>query len=182
MNQSKKSPHGNSNTHTTDRMVKYDPENAQAWAVIMQKVRYEYNAGSTQLEIAKKLGVTKVAVSRWLSQERGGERTTFGDMVRYARALNIPFNHLVSMPCECASPELTDYDRALGIVLKRAVSDAELTSQELAHHTGLKEEQVNSILDGKSIVSGATLNRICTAVEVGASILLKKADKLVRTE
>lgn len=108
-------------------MAKYDYENARAWAVIMDKIRQEYAAGNTQLAIAKKLGVTKVAVSRWLSEDRGGERTTFGDMLRYAKALGIPFSKLIGE----AQPtfETTSFDKALATVLEQCTKDADLTPE-----------------------------------------------------
>ncbi|MEZ6852770.1 helix-turn-helix domain-containing protein [Halodesulfovibrio aestuarii] len=167
-------------THSTILMVKYDPENAQAWAIIMNKIRQEYAEGNTQLSIAQKLGVTKVAVSRWLSEDRGGERTTFGDMLRYAKALGIPYNELIDMPCQANQLETTSFDKALATILTQAVADADLTAAELARQTGLPESQLTDILTGNIPATGAALHKICTVVEVGASILLRKADKLMQ--
>ncbi|KAF1076263.1 helix-turn-helix domain-containing protein [Halodesulfovibrio sp. MK-HDV] len=182
MKQSKKLTHGYSKPLSKERMVKYDPENAQAWAVIMDKIRQEYAAGSTQLSIAKKLGVTKVAVSRWLSEDRGGERTTFGDMLRYAKALHIPYAELMGVPHSIPPLEITCFDKALATVLKQASEDADLSVSNLAKKTGLTESQISNIFTAQTPITGAALHNICSAVEVGASILFKKADKLIQTE
>ncbi|WP_157471222.1 helix-turn-helix transcriptional regulator [Halodesulfovibrio spirochaetisodalis] len=156
-------------THTT--------ENAQAWAVIMDRIRQEYAAGQTQLSIAQKMGVTKVAVSRWLSEERGGDRTTFGDMIRYAKALNIPFEKLVNLPVTQPANPLTEFDKALGRVLKECAHEAELSIQNLVDQIGISQAHIEAILAGTAPLTGELLHRFCNTVEVGATVLFKKAEK-----
>lgn len=175
--QSKKLTHGYPKTHSKERMAKYDPENAQAWAVIMDKIRQEYATGSTQLSIAKKLGVTKVAVSRWLSEDRGGERTTFGDMLRYAKALNIPFAELVEKSSEKPSPKAnaTPYDRAVGNILKEFAADNGLTANDISQKTKISATTIHSIFVGDTVITASILYKLCSALEVGATMVLNRA-------
>lgn len=171
--QHKKIPHGYQKTFSKDRMAKYDPENAQAWAVIMDKIRQEYAAGNTQLSIAKKLGVTKVAVSRWLSQDRGGERTTFGDMVRYAQALGIPREELLGYTSELSS--ITPYDKTVGNILEEFAADSGLTADEISKKTNIPTRTIRSIFIGEIAITASMLYHICSALEVGATMVLNRA-------
>lgn len=182
--QSKKLPHGYQDTRSNGRMVKYDPENAQAWAVIMKKVREEYASGSTQLAIAKKLGVSKVAVSRWLSEDRGGERTTFGDMLRYAKALNIPFVELVGEPSEKPSPkaDVTPYDKAVGSILEEFTADNGLTADDISQKTNISATTIHSIFVGETAITANMLYNICSALEVGATMVLNRAARQINNE
>ena len=258
MVQSKKIPHGYQKTHTKDRMAKYDPENAQAWAVIMDKIRQEYASDSTQLSIAKKLGVTKVAVSRWLSQDRGGERTTFGDMVRYAKALGIPYDELIAdQPQQNVDPEtaqawtivmerilslreegqtleaigklmnvgraavsrwisgdvggekttygdmlryaralgisqeelsgkpsempsITPYDKAVGNILEEFTADNGLTADDISKKTSISVTTIHSIFVGETAITASMLYDICSALEVGASMVLNRAARQIK--
>lgn len=67
-----------------------DKETGYAWRVILKKIKELREKGYTQESIGEIMGVSKTAVSRWLSDNKaGGERTTFGDMLRYAKNLNI---------------------------------------------------------------------------------------------
>ncbi|MCT4627515.1 hypothetical protein [Halodesulfovibrio sp.] len=72
-------------------------ETAYAWSIIMQKIRSLRDEKHTLEEIGNIMGVRKGTVSRWLLDNEnrvGGENTTFGDMLRYANALNIPLDAL----------------------------------------------------------------------------------------
>ena len=179
--QSKKLTHGYLKTHSKERMAKYDPENAQAWAVIMDKIRQEYATGSTQLSIAKKLGVTKVAVSRWLSEDRGGERTTFGDMLRYAKALNIPFAELVREPSEkpTQKADVTPYDKAVGSILEEFATDSGLTADDIFQKTNILATTIHSIFTGETAITASMLYSICSALEVGATMVLNRAARQI---
>lgn len=169
----KKIAHGYSVQHNKERMAKYDPENAQAWAAIMKKVREEYASGSTQLAIAKKIGVTKVAVSRWLSQDRGGERTTFGDMIRYARALGIPFNDLVGIDKATQEP-VTDYYKKLGKILAEFARDDEMSVDDLADKSQIPASEISAIFEGNKAITVRQLHMICKALEVKSHIILNR--------
>lgn len=85
----------NKKRSTSKTVTKHDPENAQAWAVIMAKILALRAQGKTMQEIGNMFGVGRDTVSRWISKEFGGEKTTFGDMLRYAKALDVPFEELL---------------------------------------------------------------------------------------
>lgn len=100
-------------------MAQYDPENAKAWEIILQRVR-ELRAEKNTLEIiGKRMGVGKDTVSRWLKEESGGERTTFGAMLRYARSLGISTQELTGETEQSKNPTISEFDRELAKALKR---------------------------------------------------------------
>lgn len=161
------------------RMAKYDPENAHAWNIILTEVRKLKTEGLRQREIAKKMGVNRDTVSRWLSEERGGERTTFGAMLRYADALSIPYNSLLEKgSLAIAEPtHTTPFDKAVGKILESCAIDADLSVTDIAKKTALPSTEVNAIFAGEKAASLSALNSICAVIEVGATMILKRATK-----
>lgn len=162
------------------RMAKYDPENAYAWSVILSVVRTLKAEGLRQHEIAKKMGVNRDTVSRWLSEERGGERTTFGAMLRYADALEIPYNELIQKGAITPVKPLsstTAFDKEVGSILEAYAKDADLTITDLARKTDHTPSEINAVFSGDTPATLAMLNDICETIEVGATMVLKRATK-----
>lgn len=165
------------------RMAKYDPENAYAWTVILSEVRNLKTKGLRQHEIARKMGVNRDTVSRWLSEERGGERTTFGAMLRYANALNIPYNKLIRAgtitPVD-SQIKTTAFEKEIGATLESYATDADLTITDLAKKTTFTPSEINAVFSGAKPVPVAMLNEICEVIEVGATMVLKRATKSLK--
>lgn len=172
-------------THAIDkkdtklRMAKYDPENAHAWSVILPEVKKLKAQGLTQEQIAKKMGVKQDSVSRWLKQERGGERTTFGAMLRYADALGIPYNDLIKKGSLTSEKDsvITSFDKAVGKILEQCTMDADLTITDLSKKTTLSSTEINAVFTGEKAASLSVLNELCEIIEVGATMILKRAKK-----
>lgn len=167
-----------------ERMVMYDPENAYAWQQIMEKVRELYANGHTQLSISKIFGVSRDTVGRWLSEERGGERTTFGAMLRYAKALDIPYENLIREHNEQSTTKqtVTPYDATLKSVLADFAHDNDLTIPELAKKTALPAAEVNAVFNEEIPASPTIIRAICSTIEVGESMVFKRATKKLEEE
>ena len=160
------------------RMAKYDPENAYAWNKILSAIRDLRTEGKTQKEIAQILGVNKDTISRWLSENRGGERSTFGMMIRCARALKISVDELLEDAPTCKpQKEPTSYDKEVAATLERYTKTADLTITDIANKTSLTPIEVNSVFAGESPASPTVLKDICEVIEVGATMVLKEATK-----
>ncbi|OBQ46233.1 hypothetical protein SP90_13635 [Halodesulfovibrio spirochaetisodalis] len=167
------------------RMAKYDPENAHAWNVILAEVRKLKAGGQRQHEIAKTMGVNRDTVSRWLSEERGGERTTFGAMLRYADALGIPYNNLLAkgeLKPEAAAVPATQFSKAVAKVLEGFAQDDDTTVTDIAKQTGLPAVEVNAALAGDTQPSLELFHQLCKAIGVKDTIVLNRAEKLIEEE
>lgn len=170
--------HGDKKQSTNQRMGKYDPETAQAWALIMKKIQLLRAEGHTLASIGKLMHVGRAAVSRWLSEDIGGEKTTYGDMLRYAKALGISREEFLGKPSQ--KPLVTPYDKAVGRVLEEFTMDSDLTITDLAKLAGLEPITVNAIFTGTVAASPNSLFKMCSALEVSANLVLKRAAR--RTE
>lgn len=162
------------------RMAIYDPENAFAWDVILAEIRKLRASGLRQYEIAKKMRVNSDTVSRWLSEERGGERTTFGAMLRYADALGIPYNTLLQQG-ELTHDNKTlpsTFSKAASKVLEEYAQDDELTITDIAQQSQLPTIEVNAVLSGKTQPSLEQFHQLCKTIGVKATVVLNRAEKL----
>lgn len=163
------------------RMGKFDREASRAWALIMNEIQRLRSQGKTLEEIGKKLHVTRATVSRWISEDIGGERTTFGDMLRHAKALEIDFYDLAGLQPERV--EIADsYDKALGTVLKEFAQDDDLTIEALADKTQISTEKITAIFNGSAAITAYELYQICKALEIKSNIALNRAMKLIKAE
>ncbi|WP_290925039.1 helix-turn-helix domain-containing protein [Halodesulfovibrio sp.] len=168
----------NDNSH---RMGKYDQEAAYAWALIMNRIQALRSEGKTLEEIGKMLHVTRATVSRWISEDIGGERTTFGDMLRHAKALDIDFNKLAGLQ-EKSWNNADDYDKALGNVLNEFAKEDELTISDLANKTQIPSNEIHAIFNGEKAITARQLYKICKVLEVKANIVLNRAMNMLEKE
>lgn len=163
-------------TRTASKTVaKHDPENAQAWAVIMAKILALRAQGKTMQQIGNLFGVGRDTVSRWISKEFGGEKTTFGDMLRYAKALEVPFEELLGTPCNSSCVSI--YNRTVGSMLQDFAQDSDMSVTDIASTANLSADDVNAIFSGQTAATPEQLYGICTAIEINASVVLKRAAK-----
>lgn len=169
--------HGNKKQRTNLQMGKYDPETAQAWALIMKRIQLLRAEGHTLEAVGKLMHVGRAAVSRWLSEDVGGEKTTYGDMIRYAKALGIPREELLGKTSHNSS--VTPYDKAVGRILEEFTMDSKLTITDIANQTGLAPVTVNSIFVGTTAATSNSLYKICSALEIGANIVLNRASRRI---
>ncbi|WP_290922126.1 helix-turn-helix domain-containing protein [Halodesulfovibrio sp.] len=169
----------NTKRTTAKSTGKYDPENAQAWAVIMAKILTLRAQGKTMQEIGNLFGVGRDTVSRWISKEFGGEKTTFGDMLRYAKALEIPFEKLLTSPS--VPPVVSSYNRTVGTLLKNFAKDSDLSVPEISLASNIPAHEITSIFSGDHAATPEQLYGICSAIEVNAGIVLKQAARLAHS-
>ncbi|MFA9394918.1 MAG: helix-turn-helix domain-containing protein [Halodesulfovibrio sp.] len=169
-------PRQQDKTRTASKTVaKHDPENAQAWAVIMAKILALRAQGKTMQQIGNLFGVGRDTVSRWISKEFGGEKTTFGDMLRYAKALEVPFEELFGTPCNSAC--VSAYNRTVGDILQEFAQDSDMSATDIATTANLSANEINAVFSGQTAATPEQLYGICTAIEINASIVLKRAAK-----
>lgn len=167
------------------QMVMYDPENAYAWQQILNKVRKLYAEGHTQLAISQLMGVSRDTVGRWLSEERGGERTTFGAMLRYADALKIPYNTLLrngSITTEKHQLPASAFSKAVGKILEGFAKDDEMTITDIAQQSNMLAMEVNAALAGETQLSIEQFHHLCKAIEVKATVVLNRAEKTLKED
>lgn len=169
----------NTKRTTAKSIKKYDPENAQAWDVIMAKILTLRAQGKTMQEIGNLFGVGRDTVSRWISKEFGGEKTTFGDMLRYAKALEIPFEKLLTSPS--VPPVVSSYNRTVGTLLKNFAKDSDLSVPEISLASNIPAHEITSIFSGDHAATPEQLYGICSAIEVNAGIVLKQAARLAHS-
>lgn len=171
---------GDKKQRTNHRMGKYDPETAQAWALIMKKLHSLRAEGHTLEAIGKLMRVGRAAVSRWLSEDIGGEKTTYGDMLRYAKALGISREELLGKPLEM--PSITPYDKAVGDILKEFAADNGLTVNDISQKTNISVTTIHSIFIGETAITASMLYDICSVLEVGASMVLNRAARQINND
>lgn len=156
-------------------VAKHDPENAHAWAVIMTRILALRAQGKTMQQIGNMFGVGRDTVSRWISKEFGGEKTTFGDMLRYAKALEVPLEEIIGNTC--SPPCVSKYNRTVGDILQEFAKDSEMSVTDIASTANLSTIEISAVFSGQSAATPEQLYGICTAIEINASIVLKRAAK-----
>ncbi|XPV77959.1 MAG: helix-turn-helix domain-containing protein [Desulfovibrio sp.] len=149
----------------------FDKEAAHAWQVVMNNIIKLRQDGHTLDQIGKRLGVSKAAVSRWLSGNSGGERNPFGDMVRYAKKLGITSQEMFG-----ETPTKKDnFDIVIARELTENVRHSGLSTEQILSETGLLEEDLNQITQAKRPASPRELHSLCKAIGLNPTILLNKA-------
>lgn len=172
---------GDKKQSTNQHMGKYDPETAQAWALIMKRIHELRAEGHTLEAIGKLMHVGRAAVSRWISEDVGGERTTFGDMLRYAKALKVDLHELITFDSKDYE-QVSNYDKALGAVLNDFAKDDDLTTSDLANKTHIPPSEIHAIFTGKKAITAHQLYTFCKVLEVKANIILNRAIKEMEKE
>lgn len=171
---------GDKKQSTNQHMGKYDPETAQAWALIMKRIHELRAEGHTLEAIGKLMHVGRAAVSRWISEDVGGEKTTYGDMLRYAKALGVSPEKLIGEPCN--NTPANDFDKMVGKILEDFSQDNGLTAEDLSHKTNIPVTTIQAVFSGNLTVTPSVLHKMCSTLEVGASTVLNRAARQVEKE
>ncbi|WP_415713348.1 helix-turn-helix domain-containing protein [Maridesulfovibrio sp.] len=154
---------------------KYDPEAARIWGVILKSIRELRSAGATLDEIGKMLGVGRDTVSRWLREERGGERTPVADVLRYMNALSI---HPKEIFGEAAYPPPSVMDLHVARILKGTAEAQAWSYSELAESSDLDSDELVNALEGNSSFSAELLYKLCKTLSQDLSAIIERAAKL----
>lgn len=126
-------------------------------------------------QIGDLFGVGRDTVSRWISKEFGGEKTTFGDMLRYAKALDVPLNELLGEHTH--TMPISQYNKTVGRILKEFAQDSDMSATDIATCTPLSIAEIDAVFSGEIPATPEQLYSICAAIEVNATIVLKRAAK-----
>lgn len=155
-------------------IMSYNKDIAFAWGIIIDKIHALRGDGKNLQEIGGMLGVGHGTVSRWLRGERGGERTSFADMVKYCRALNI--NPIALFPdVQEKTVTLSAFDKVVANNLAESIRLSDNTDQKIAAKTGIMLNRIGAIVNGEEVPTPEELYLICKEAETGASSILNKA-------
>ncbi|TIH11638.1 XRE family transcriptional regulator [Marinifilum sp. JC120] len=157
---------------------KIDPEAARIWGVILKNIRTLRSDGSTLDQIGRLLGVGRDTVSRWLREERGGERTPVADVLRYMNALSIHPNEIFG---EAAYPPPSDIDLHVARILKGTADAQSWSYTELAEQTGIELDVVENSLEGRQAFTAELLFKICKTLSQDLSAVIERAAALAES-
>ncbi|WP_419783770.1 hypothetical protein [Maridesulfovibrio sp.] len=156
----------------------FDKEAAHGWKAVMERIKRLRSEGETLEVIGKKLGVSKAAVSRWLSENLGGEKNSFGDMVRYAKTLGITpaemFGEKVAQP--------SAFDQQVAHELNENIRLAGYSIKDVANMTGVSQKRLDRIVGGQELPTPEELFIVCKSIDLNPAILLNKAAELANIE
>lgn len=173
-------------------MANYDPESARAWALIMQRVHELRRHGETLEQIGKRMDVGRDTVSRWVRDEGGGERTSFGAMIRYAKSLRVPYNDLILhavggkqadlQPLPTWTPSLFEEHLAATLMAGANLFGKKPTEISLQlFGTIEKSDTITAMLKGKEPISVEMFASLSKAIGLEASEVLKRVVDLVKS-
>ncbi|MBI9110083.1 helix-turn-helix domain-containing protein [Maridesulfovibrio ferrireducens] len=156
----------------------FDKEAAHGWQAVMERIKKLRTEGETLETIGKRLGVSKAAVSRWLSENLGGEKNSFGDMVRYAKKLGVS-------PLEMFGEEpstLTLFNKQVAHELTENIRLAGSSNKKITTMTGITTERLDTITSGQDSPTPEELFIICKSIDLNPAILLNKAAEQANIE
>ncbi|ACS80209.1 helix-turn-helix domain-containing protein [Maridesulfovibrio salexigens] len=156
----------------------FDKEAAHGWKAVMERIKRLRSEGETLEVIGKKLGVSKAAVSRWLSENLGGEKNSFGDMVRYAKTLGIT-------PAEMfgeKAVQISMFDKQVAHELSENIRLAGFSIEDVANMTGVTQKRLGRIVEGQEPPTPEDLFVVCKSINLNPAILLNKAAELANIE
>lgn len=160
----------------------------RAWNLVIDRINELLQAGTSQAEIARLLGVSRPAVSRWLADRQGGDRTTFRDMVRNLDRLRIPLKDVFnveedSLPPPSPDRAPTELDRAVAetlvVVAKAVGKDPVVISRTLE---SLDLPDIQAMLKGREAMKVSDFIRICRAIGVAPEAVIARAESISSTD
>lgn len=158
--------------------------NERAWSLILARVGELLQGGESQSSIARLLGCDRATVNRWIQDRKGGERTTFRDMIRYLDRLRIPLKDVFSagageLPPPSPDRAPTDLDKTIAstlVVVSKAVGKS---TADIARELDLLDlPDLKAMMSGKATMRASDFSKICRAVGVDPGVILKRAESL----
>ncbi|MBI9113262.1 helix-turn-helix transcriptional regulator [Maridesulfovibrio ferrireducens] len=156
----------------------YDKEAAHGWDMVLKKLDELRSSGKTLEEIGRGLGVAKATTSRWLSRAQGGERNSFGEMVRYAKKLGISSQEMFGEIPE----KMNSFDKKIAQELSENITHSETTPVQISINTGISNGRLESILSGTIKPDLYEFHAICKEISINPTILLNKAAAELESE
>lgn len=156
----------------------------RAWDLILSCLNERIENGESQSALAKLIGCDRATVNRWILNRRGGDRTTFKDMVRILDRLRIPLvdvfgGSMATFPPPAPDKSVTPFDAALAKVLKDLFS---LLGKDASSVDGLPPEDVREFLSGRMPLRASDLYLLCRAAGLEPSAALSRAASLLDLE
>lgn len=163
--------------------------NERAWELIIKELRKRRKRGETLDAIGKLLTAHKSTVKLWLDNQRGGERTSFRDMVRYLDRLQIPFEEIfgagIDFPEEPRASIPTRYEAHVATTLSATAAvfgkKAE-TISSTAFNNEIPPATVQAMLDGKQTMTIGEFTSICNAIGIAPANVLERATELSKED
>ncbi|MCJ2164630.1 MULTISPECIES: helix-turn-helix transcriptional regulator [unclassified Pseudodesulfovibrio] len=156
----------------------------RAWELILACLNDRIENGESQASLSKLIGCDRATVNRWLLNRRGGDRTTFKDMVRILDRLRIPLPEVFgtgvgAFPAPAPDKSMTRLDAAVAKVLKDLFS---LLGKGPDSVEGVDPGDVREFLSGRVPLRASDLYQLCKAVGVEPGVALARAASLLDME
>lgn len=158
--------------------------NERAWELILGRINELLESGESQSSVARLIGCDRATVNRWVLNRRGGERTTFKDMVRILDKLRIPLPNVFKeapggLPAPAPDSSATPLDRAIARTLRDVFS---IMGKPQDSVEGFAPDDVREFLSGRSPLRASDLYLLCKAVGIDPSAVLSRAASLAEEE
>lgn len=158
--------------------------NERAWDLIRVRLNELLENGETQSSIARMLGCDRATVNRWIQDRRGGERTTFRDMIRYLDRLRIPLQSVFmveegELPPPSPDRAPTELDKTIASTLVVVAKAVGKDMADIARELDLLNlPDIKAMMRGKASMRTSDFLVICRAVGVDPGVILKRAEAL----
>lgn len=146
---------------------------------------------TSQTEVARKLGVNRGQISKWISGYSSGAniKTFLGVLDKF----NVPYQEIfIEEPTQFLKKRESEerlletlpkaFDKALAKELKEALVDADVSEKTVSSLTKISRENLTEILNGKKALLARQLHQICTAIDHNPKIILNRAARISKEE
>lgn len=159
--------------------------NKRAWELVLARINELNTQGMSWAKIGRLLGVHRSTILVWNANQKGGERTSFRDMVRYIDRLQIPLEEVFkectgTLPDPTPQPRLaaTKLDHNISKTLSDVATALGETPESISAETGESPRDVAHMLSGERPMLAGEFYRVCNAVGVSPANVLDRAAKL----
>lgn len=158
--------------------------NERAWKRILEQIHARLDDGSSQADVARLIGCDRATVNRWVLDLRGGERTSFKDMIRILDRLRIPLRDVfgtgeTSLPAPSPDRSASGMDKAVASTLRAVAKAVGKDSAAIATELqSLEEQDIEVMLKGRSPMRVSDFIDICQAIGVAPGVVIDRAEKL----
>lgn len=164
-----------------ESMAKYDKDMAQFWGIILAKINELRQQGETLEKIGRRMGVGKDTVSRWVREERGGERNSFSDIMRYIRGLEISPLDFFGEQLH-ANAQTTQFDKAVAQTIVSTAQVLGKSTKSIVTVSTQNPTTASEMLNGNSPFSLEFFYNACKHIGVEPNVILNRAAELTEQE
>ena len=153
----------------------------RAWKLAMEKIQKLLDAGESQASVGKLVGCNRATVNRWLLDIRGGENTSFKNMIRILDGLQIPLEDVFdtgegSLPPPSPDRAPAAMDKVVSSVMmdvaKAMGKDFDAIADNLET---LSVEEVKDMLKGRWPMRVSDFIEICQAIGGAPEVVIGRA-------